>query len=44
MKASKSSANPTDNAAQALRQFRVVFNAVRTHFGQVEQESGLGGA
>lgn len=44
MKASKSSTNPTDNAAQALRQFRVVFNAVKTHFRQVEQETGLGGA
>lgn len=44
MNASKPSANPTDNAAQALRQFRVVFNAVKTHFRQVEQETGLGGA
>ena len=44
MNASKSSTNPTDNAAQALRQFRVVFNAVKTHFRQVEQETGLGGA
>ncbi|MDZ7891503.1 MAG: MarR family transcriptional regulator [Rhodoferax sp.] len=35
---------PTDNAAQALRQFRVVFNAVRTHFRQIEKDTGLGGA
>lgn len=27
-----------------LRQFRVIFNAVKTHFRQVEHESGLGGA
>jgi DNA-binding MarR family transcriptional regulator len=27
-----------------LRQFRVVFNAVKTHFRQVEQAAGLGGA
>ncbi|MBP9907043.1 MAG: winged helix-turn-helix transcriptional regulator [Rhodoferax sp.] len=32
------------DAAQVLRRFRVVFNAVRTHFRQVEKESGLGGA
>ena len=30
--------------AQVLRRFRVVFNAVRTHFQQVEKEVGLGGA
>ena len=33
-----------DEAAQVLRRFRVVFNAVRTHFRQVEKEAGLGGA
>lgn len=27
-----------------LRRFRVVFNAVRTHFRQMEKEVGLGGA
>ena len=27
-----------------LRQFRVVFNAVRTHFQQVEKKVGIGGA
>lgn len=29
---------------QVLRQFRVIFNAIKTHFSQVEHESGLGGA
>ena len=34
----------TPQAAIVLRQFRVVFNAVRTHFKQVEKQVGLGGA
>lgn len=34
----------SDDAARALRQFRVVFNAVRAHFRQVEKDTGLGGA
>ena len=29
---------------RVLRQFRVVFNAVKTHFRQVEREAGMGGA
>jgi len=29
---------------RVLRQFRIVFNAVKTHFRQVEREAGLGGA
>lgn len=29
---------------QVLRQFRIIFNAVKTHFRRVEHESGLGGA
>ena len=34
-----------DEAAQrVLRQFRQVFNAVKTHFQQVERKVGLGGA
>ncbi|MDP2064828.1 MAG: MarR family transcriptional regulator [Burkholderiaceae bacterium] len=33
-----------DDAAQVLRQFRIVFNAVRHHFRRVENASGLGGA
>ncbi|MBC7618552.1 MAG: winged helix-turn-helix transcriptional regulator [Candidatus Saccharibacteria bacterium] len=30
--------------AQVLRQFRIVFNAVRAHFSQMEKQVGLGGA
>jgi DNA-binding MarR family transcriptional regulator len=29
---------------KVLRRFRVVFNAVRTHFRQIEKQVGLGGA
>jgi DNA-binding MarR family transcriptional regulator len=32
------------DAAQVLRRFRIVFNAVRTHFQQVEKQVGMGGA
>lgn len=32
------------STAQVLRRFRVVFNAVRTHFQQIEKQVGLGGA
>lgn len=32
------------DAARVLRQFRVIFNAVRTHFQQVERRVGIGGA
>ena len=37
---------PTDmeKTTLVLRRFRVVFNAVRTHFQQVESQAGLGGA
>lgn len=35
---------PADSAARVLRQFRRVFNAVQTHFRQVERQAGLGGA
>lgn len=31
-------------STQVLRKFRIVFNAVRTHFQQMEKQSGLGGA
>lgn len=31
-------------AARVLRQFRLVFNAVKTHFAQVEKQAGIGGA
>jgi DNA-binding MarR family transcriptional regulator len=31
-------------ATRVLRQFRIVFNAVKAHFRQVEREAGVGGA
>ena len=34
----------TPPSARVLRQFRVVFNAVKSHFRQVEREAGVGGA
>jgi DNA-binding MarR family transcriptional regulator len=39
-------ANPPepDGAVRVLRQFRLVFNTVKTHFQQVEKRAGLGGA
>lgn len=43
----RSDAAPTPlgpDAAQVLRQFRIVFNAVKAHFQQVEHQAGLGGA
>lgn len=33
-----------DIEAQVLRQFRQVFNAVKTHFQQMERQVGLGGS
>ncbi len=36
--------NSPIDSTQVLRRFRVVFNAIRTHFRQVEKASGLGGA
>jgi DNA-binding MarR family transcriptional regulator len=33
-----------DGAVRVLRQFRLVFNTVKTHFQQVEKRAGLGGA
>lgn len=35
---------PDQNAARVLRRFRSVFNAVKTHFQQVEKRAGVGGA
>jgi DNA-binding MarR family transcriptional regulator len=35
---------PGATPTQVLRQFRVVFNAVKTHFRHVEQAAGVGGA
>ena len=39
-----SDANDEEPAARVLRQFRQIFNAVKTHFQQVEKKVGLGGA
>jgi DNA-binding MarR family transcriptional regulator len=46
MQAKKSAQGAIDPAtpAQVLRRFRVVFNAVRTHFREMEKQVGLGGA
>jgi MarR family transcriptional regulator, organic hydroperoxide resistance regulator len=33
-----------ESAARVLRRFRLVFNAVKSHFQQVEKEAGIGGA
>lgn len=35
---------PVEPAARVLRRFRSVFNAVKTHFRQVERQAGVGGA
>jgi DNA-binding MarR family transcriptional regulator len=35
---------PVEPATQVLRRFRSVFNAVKTHFQQVEKRAGIGGA
>jgi DNA-binding MarR family transcriptional regulator len=35
---------PAQPAARVLRKFRVVFNAIKTHFQQVEKKAGVGGA
>jgi DNA-binding MarR family transcriptional regulator len=32
------------DAARVLRQFRQIFNAVKTHFQQMEKRAGMGGA
>ena len=34
----------SDQAGRVLRQFRIVFNAVKLHFRQVETAAGIGGA
>lgn len=44
MSTSNSSDSPPENAVRVLRQFRIVFNAVRNHFRQVERVTGIGGA
>lgn len=35
---------PDETAVRVLRQFRQVFNAVKTHFQNVEKRAGIGGA
>lgn len=35
---------PVEPATRVLRRFRSVFNAVKTHFQQVEKKAGVGGA
>lgn len=35
---------PLDPSVRVLRQFRQLFNAVRSHFRQVERHAGIGGA
>jgi DNA-binding MarR family transcriptional regulator len=42
--ASRATADIDDSAGRVLRQFRLIFNAVKTHFQQVEKRTGLGGA
>lgn len=42
--ADPSDAHSPDPATRVLRRFRVVFNAVKTHFRQVEKRAGIGGA
>ena len=34
----------SEPATRVLRRFRLVFNAVKTHFQQVEKQAGVGGA
>jgi len=35
---------PAERAVRVLRQFRLVFNTVKSHFQQMEKRAGLGGA
>lgn len=44
MSRNKTPASQSTQSSQVLRRFRVVFNAVRTHFKQIEKQVGLGGA
>lgn len=37
-------ADTTEPAVHVLRRFRAVFNAVKTHFQQVQRSAGIGGA
>lgn len=42
--ATAESGGDTESATRVLRRFRLVFNAVKTHFQQVEKLAGVGGA
>jgi len=42
--ADRKGAQLTEPAARVLRRFRLVFNAVKAHFQQVERTAGIGGA
>ena len=42
--ARRGSRDVSPSGAKVLQQFRIVFNAVKTHFQQVERHSGVGGA
>ncbi len=44
MKSPKSAPIEQATPAKVLRRFRVVFNAVRSHFREMEKQVGLGGA
>lgn len=41
---SQTNAKASDSTMRVLRRFRVVFNAVKAHFQQVEKRLGIGGA
>lgn len=43
-KAADPAQDETAAAVRVLRQFRLVFNTVKTHFQQVEKRAGVGGA
>jgi DNA-binding MarR family transcriptional regulator len=43
-KPSAAADSPGEPAVRVLRQFRLVFNAVKTHFRAVEKKAGLAGA
>ena len=40
----RQTASAPEPAARVLRRFRLVFNAVKTHFREVEKKAGVGGA
>jgi len=44
MPRNSSNSAQTTQPSQVLRRFRVVFNAVRSHFKDIEKQVGLGGA